>query len=560
MEAAIFIFIVALIQLVIKKQLSPRWRHAIWILIVIRLLMPVSLPSSLSLFNFSPIKHSAVFNYSPFKPASRGVTPHALEMAGRMEKEVVPPAGGLSSSPPSSRRFIWACFIIWLAGVVIFTSRIVQLDFAFAAKVGRTKMVTDSETLELLDQCRRRMGIRFPIGLLETDEVQTPALYGALHPRLLIPKGMSADLNPEELEHVFMHELAHIKRHDMVVHWIMTLAQILHWFNPLVWAALARMRVERELACDSLVLSYVKDAEKESYGSTLLKLLERFTQPSPNPGIVGIMERAEPIKERILSIAHYRKEAQWSFSALLLILLLGTIGLTDARTSLSDLPGLTHWWPADGTAEEKIGGHHAILHGNPGFAPGVYGQAFDLNGIDQFIEVPSSPDLCPKGSFSISTWVFPRQDKQQVIISKWGVWPAEYNNRSFVLHTLPELGLRFCTSDLKNQWNFHYQYFETKFEVLATNKWNHVVAVYDQASGRRQMYVNGMIVAERMDPPITLLETTVPLGIGAVIEDAKCTKTHSYFNGLIDDIRIYSRALSAEEIMRIYKMTGMKEP
>jgi beta-lactamase regulating signal transducer with metallopeptidase domain len=565
MEAAVFIFIVTLIQLVLKKKLPPRWRHVLWMLIVIRLLMPVSLPSSISLFNLSPIKPSSILAFSRSKLAPQGATPHVLKMAGRMENEVSSPPGGKvtnSRQSPSnhSDKFIWTCFILWLAGVLILTFRIIRLDLAFASKVGRTQMVTDSETLKLLDKCRRRIGIRFPIGLLETNEVQTPALYGALRPRLLIPNGMILDLSPEELEHVFMHELAHIKRNDMMIHWITTLAEVLHWFNPLVWAALARMRVERELACDSLVLSYVKDAGKESYGNTLLKLLERFIQPGPNPGIIGIMERAEPIKERILSIARYRKEARWSFSALSLIFLLGIVGLTDANTSMADLPGLMLWWPADGTADEKIGGHHGVLHGNPGFAQGVHGQAFDLNGIDQFIEVPSSPDFCPKDSFTISTWVFPRQDKQQVIISKWGVWPADYNNRSFVLHTLPELSLRFCTSDFKNQWNFHYQYFETQFEVLATNKWNHIVAVYDQPSGRRQMYVNGMIVAERVDPPITIQETTVPLGIGAVIEDAGCTKTHSYFNGLIDDVRIYSRSLSAGEIMSIYQQAGLKQP
>jgi beta-lactamase regulating signal transducer with metallopeptidase domain len=127
--------------------------------------------------------------------------------------------------------------------------------------------------------------------LLATSEVETPALYGALHPRLLVPEGLLEDFSREELRHIFLHELAHVKRRDLVSHWLMTLAQTVHWFNPLVWGALARMRVERELASDALALEHDETQETGSYGRTLIKILDLLVQPKLNPGLVGFLER-----------------------------------------------------------------------------------------------------------------------------------------------------------------------------------------------------------------------------------------------------------------------------
>src|SRR5437762_409184 len=95
---------------------------------------------------------------------------------------------------------------------------------------------------------------------------------------------------PQELRFVFLHELAHLKRRDIAVNWLTTILQILHWFNPLVWLAFARMRVDRELACDELALSFAAAGESKSYGGAIIKLVEGFARPAALPGLVGILE------------------------------------------------------------------------------------------------------------------------------------------------------------------------------------------------------------------------------------------------------------------------------
>jgi beta-lactamase regulating signal transducer with metallopeptidase domain len=448
---------------------------------------------------------------------------------------------------------------IWLLGAMVMALRILVQDLRFAARVGRTRMVTDPEVLAILEECRRKMKIRFPLSLLATGEVESPALYGAVHPRLLMPEGLVENFSPGELRHIFLHELAHVKRHDLATHWLMTLAQLVHWFNPLVWLALGRMQVERELASDELALEQDGKEGAEPYGRTLIKLLELLVQPRLNPGVVGFAERKEPIKERIQMIAHFTagKTPPWqTLAAAMLLLVLGLAFLTDAKTPSMDFSGLMGMWPAEGDARDTAGGHDGILKGDVVFAAGARGRAFDFNGRDQFIEIPSSPALNPTGSFSISVWIYPRQDRVQTIISKWGVLPNDFNNRSYILHTVPEQGLRFCICDAKNQWNPYFQYLETPFPVLTTNAWNHVVAVYDQPSGTREIYVNGSMVAKRVDPPISILKSEVPVSIGAAVYTSSPDVMRDPFDGRIDECSLYSRGLSAAEARVLYNEGG----
>jgi beta-lactamase regulating signal transducer with metallopeptidase domain len=563
-QASILILLVGLIQWVFRRQLGSRWRHALWLLVVARLLLPISLPSPFSLYNFTHFKFASLANSPYVQPVLSGPAAEAKNSPrdeAALKRRNLPSEAAPSIALRVQQKAQDVPFLllaIWLMGAVTMAARILVQDLRFAARVGRTRMVTDPAVLQIMDECRRKLKIRFPLSLLTTSEVETPALYGAIHPRLLIPEGLTENFSQSELRHIFLHELAHVKRRDLATHWLMTLAQVIHWFNPLVWIALARMRVERELACDALALEQDEKEGAEPYGRTLIKILERLVQPRLNPGLVGFLERKEPIKERIKMIATFQrgKPSRWQMVALVPIFLIGLVFLTDARTSPMEVSGLIGLWSAEGNAHDGIAGHHGILKGDVAFSQGPRGKAFDLNGADQFIEIPSDPDLSPSGSFSISVWIYPRQNRMQTIVAKWIGDPTTANDRSFSLHTTSELGIYFAISDLKNQWNRHFHNFETGFEVLKLNAWNHIVAVYDQPAGARQIYVDGMIVAERVDPPISLFKSQGPIGIGGRLLMHSGEEGTEYFDGLIDEVGIYSRALPAAEVRVLYQNGG----
>src|SRR5439155_14936998 len=102
-----------------------------------------------------------------------------------------------------------------------------------------------------------------------------------------------------------LHELAHLKRRDLWLNWLIALLQILHWFNPLIWFGFARWRADRELACDALALEAAGEGQNHEYGQTILRLLENFTHRAAAPGLVGILEDKRHLHRRIGMIATF---------------------------------------------------------------------------------------------------------------------------------------------------------------------------------------------------------------------------------------------------------------
>src|SRR5208283_3430000 len=119
----------------------------------------------------------------------------------------------------------------------------------------------------------------------------------------------------------------HIKRRDIPLGWLMACLQILHWFNPLVWLAFSRMRVERELACDAMALSHAHEQDHKLYGRVMVKLLEHFGDSQRAPSLAGIVEDKQQMKERLLMIAHFRKSDRGFAVAASVFIALGLLTL-----------------------------------------------------------------------------------------------------------------------------------------------------------------------------------------------------------------------------------------
>jgi hypothetical protein len=198
-----------------------------------------------------------------------------------------------------------------------------------------------------------------------------------------------------------------------------------------------------------------------------------------------------------------------------------------------------------------VGGHHGTLENGATYAKGMVGPAFSLDGVDDFVRVPSSPALNPKHSFSIDAWIFPKDDGHFHIVIKWGDTGEWSDQRAYTFYTVPGRGLGFGISDDEKQWDMGFHVFETRPDVILLNAWNFVAAVYDQSSGTRRIYVNGELVAERTDPPITVTDSTADLAIGAHLASPAGIVTA--FPGLIDEVEIFSRSLSTSEIRTLFQ-------
>jgi beta-lactamase regulating signal transducer with metallopeptidase domain len=346
-QGAVLILLVLAVQWSFGRRLSPRWRYLLWILVMIRLALPWTIPSSVSLFN--------QFNF-PKSPASDVVriAPNGPRLAPVQSTAVqTKPAGETvafrTTTIPQLSLSLWL-LRVWAIGASVLTIYLLATHRRLSKRVATFRPLINAPVMTLLEECKQLMGVRVPITLVETTEVGSPALFGFIRPRLLLPVGLTQSFSLDELRYVFLHELSHIKRRDILVGWLMTGLQILHWFNPLVWLAFYRMRVDRELACDALALSYARADENQPYGRTIIKLLESFGRSTWAPSLAGAVENKNQMKERITMIAKFEKTNRGLALAVMLFATLGLVTLTDAQPVGSQLgKDLIGTWVCVGT-------------------------------------------------------------------------------------------------------------------------------------------------------------------------------------------------------------------
>ncbi|HUR58770.1 MAG TPA: M56 family metallopeptidase [Opitutaceae bacterium] len=352
-EAGVVVLLVLAAQQVFRRQLSPQWRCALWLLVVARL-VPLSYPSAVSIFNALPawLGGSAPTGPSEFDRARvrrAGSTSDLSDVssaAAVRAASATPPASTLAESaapnpandtapsaviPGAAQPGAVILFWIWLGGVAALGGYVALASIKLHRRLGHLRPVADPVMARTLRSCCERLGLRRAPPVLESAEVATPALFGLFRPRLLLPHGFRETFSDDELRFVFLHELAHLRRRDLLLNGVVTALQIVHWFNPLVWLAFARWRVDREIACDALALSAAGADAARHYGRTMLRLLEKISVRAPQPALLGILESPRQLRRRMRMIAAYTP-ARHPLAAITIMSALAAVALTDAET------------------------------------------------------------------------------------------------------------------------------------------------------------------------------------------------------------------------------------
>ncbi|HVS12318.1 MAG TPA: M56 family metallopeptidase [Thermoanaerobaculia bacterium] len=249
------------------------------------------------------------------------------------------PAGGSVRVPPSAALAIpealrparaaalpvgRALLLVWAGGTLLLLLGTARSLLALARLRRRaTPLVARSWQAELARTCAL-LGVRRRVQLVTHPAVPTPMTWGALRPVVALPED-ARDWSAPERHAVLLHELAHVRRLDAPWLTLARLARAVHWPDPLAWAALRRLVVEHELACDELVLAH--GVRPSDYARQLLSLSRR--SPSPRFSGAFAMARKTSLEVRLMSILDPRSHATsvparsrrlpWALAALLLL-------------------------------------------------------------------------------------------------------------------------------------------------------------------------------------------------------------------------------------------------
>jgi beta-lactamase regulating signal transducer with metallopeptidase domain len=175
---------------------------------------------------------------------------------------------------PSGNDFDWkvALSLAWMAGALAVMARLV-VGIARVWLLTRQAQVVESSWVMLARTLGARLRLRRRVRIFKTDRISMPMTWGLMRSAVLLPE--EADRWTMECRWIVMaHELTHVKRRDCLMQALAQLACAVYWFNPLVWLAAWRLRVERELACDDHVLE--AGAKASDYASHLVQVASSF--------------------------------------------------------------------------------------------------------------------------------------------------------------------------------------------------------------------------------------------------------------------------------------------
>ncbi|MDP4272389.1 MAG: M56 family metallopeptidase, partial [Bacteroidota bacterium] len=251
LTALIFIF-----KLVFGKHISARWHYVIWFVLLLRLAVPYII--------FSPFFISDLFKTaSTVDGFADGIKNQTIISNPVSQSSAL--LGSIGQAFKTYISFILSnaetLFVIWTLGVVILSLYYFVYNSLFWRRVKNGTVFTDQNIIKLLEDCKHKLNVQTNISLIQTSGISIPAIFGVIRPWLLMPERVLKIMEYENLRYIILHELAHLKRKDIVINWISLILQIIHWFNPFVWFAFRRMRIDRELACDELVLLNLEQNE-----------------------------------------------------------------------------------------------------------------------------------------------------------------------------------------------------------------------------------------------------------------------------------------------------------
>ena len=280
--ASWLILAVVLLQFVMKK--APKWIAVLlWGIVAVRLVVPFSFESALSLIPSAETFNAHNIQYET--PAISSGIPAVNNAVNPVLGETFAPNPAASVNP----LYVWTFIVsvIWLIGIVV------MLLYAVITYV----------------QVHRSVAERAPYegNIFLCDQVKSPFILGLVRPKIYLPSSMDA----MAMEPVIAHEKAHLARHD---HWWKPMGFLIlavHWFNPLCWAAYVLLCRDIEIACDERTIRKMDLDGKKHYSTALLECSTQRRLVAICPlafGEVGV-------KERVKNVLNYKKPAFWVIAA-----------------------------------------------------------------------------------------------------------------------------------------------------------------------------------------------------------------------------------------------------
>ena len=277
------VIVLALIARLSRTRYSAKWRCWLWVLLCVRLAIPVSIQLPERVEVQPPIQIAVpsdpvIYTYEPEIPVVQQPEPELPQQSGPTTPmpDVDRPiqSSPVQTQPKREITLHQVVFVVWGVGA---SSMLLWYAFSHLRFLRWLRRwgcpVVNSETIRVFNELGNRLELNTRPGLFFCAGLRVPVLVGVLSPKLLLPEG---EMGERTLRYSLLHELTHFKRRDI---WLKTLALLvnaIHWFNPFMWYMTRLVERDTELACDEAALKLLPMEEHSAYGTTILDAVERL--------------------------------------------------------------------------------------------------------------------------------------------------------------------------------------------------------------------------------------------------------------------------------------------
>lgn len=314
-SSSVLILVVIALRYVLRGKLSLRMQYALWLLVLVRLLVPVSFGASdLSVMNAVPERAPTVQqgiyrqdivgerNDAPANVGTVGIPAQSMNEAA--PPNLVQNVTTATVTAPTVEKTDWARIAktVWLAGAAALGLVFLAVNLRFGKKLRRSR-----ERVEETDAC---------LPVYESGETDTPCLFGVAKPSIYVTPDTRTEA--ETLRYALAHEQTHYRHGDNLWAVLRGVCLALHWYNPLVWWAAELSRRDAELACDEATIRRIGESERAAYGRTLIRMTCE-KRPALLVTATMMTDSGKGLKERISLLVKKPKTAAYTAVAVLLI-------------------------------------------------------------------------------------------------------------------------------------------------------------------------------------------------------------------------------------------------
>ena len=346
-ESTVYLSVTALVILlfkwIFKNKLSAKWHVWIWALLAIRLVLPSLPESSFSIFNAFDIpensdtevreelgmpdyeKDKLIYGASEIQAEKITILPEGTDTTlaedTSAESLKTDETTEIKENARKVQNLDSIINLVRFSGSGILFVYFLVVYIICVRRVSNSKS-TDEKTQELLQECKRIVGVRRRVSVISTGT--SPMLMGIVKPQIILPDGYT----DEEKKNIIIHELCHLKGGDIYLLWIAMIVLCLNWFNPVMWLCFFLFRRDIEVYCDERVLRYIDS--KKNYASLLVKTA--LKKNSFIAGTTSLQNGEKEVERRVKYMAYFKKpNVWWTLLLIVIAVVIGVVCLTDPK-------------------------------------------------------------------------------------------------------------------------------------------------------------------------------------------------------------------------------------